>query len=116
MRRIEAALESETNSLSDETGAFRQHGLPEPLAVTIEYSECEFYTATVQAAIAGCDCTDPPHSVAAVRVAADPGFQPLARARSFDVRLDREDAVRLAHQLLNACGRARASDPFHGEL
>ena len=102
--------------MSDKKGVFRQHGSREPLAVTVEYSEREFYTAAVQAVIAGCDCTDPPHSVAAVRVTADPGFQPLAVARSFDVRLDLDDAVRLAHQLLSAVARARASDPFHGEV
>ena len=102
--------------MSDKKGVSRQHGSPEPLAVTVQYSEREFYTATVQAAIAGCDCTDPPHPVAAVRVTADPGSQPLADARTFDVRLDLDDAVRLAHQLLSAVTRARASDPFHGEL
>ena len=70
----------------------------------------------MQAAIAGCDCTDPPHPVAAVRVTGDPGSQPLPDSRTFDVRLDLDDAVRLAHQLLTAVARARASDPFHGEL
>ena len=100
----------------DKKGVFRQHGSPEPLAATVHETEREFYTATVQVAIASCDCTQPPHPVAAVRVAGDPDFQLLPVPRSFDVRLDLDDAVRLAHQLLAAVARARASDPFHGEL
>ena len=101
--------------MSDKKSVFRQHGSQEPLAVTVQYSEREFYTATVQAAIAGCDCTDPLHPVATVRVTADPGSQPLADARTFDVRLDLDDAVRLAHQLLSAVARARASTTRGGQ-